>query len=236
MGKKKEKKIQHYSSSQKILLVGEGNFSFSACLAKAFGSARNMVATCLHSKDALRRKHQSSGPHLAELNRRGCLVLYEINVYDMNQNPSLMSKKFDVIIFNFPHAGHCGLNETDYLLIEMHRNLLQAFFNSARHMLTRGGEVHVAHRDDCPYNRWKIEELAERADLYLKEKVDFNAVDYPGYINKRGGAVRCDGKFPLKSCFTFKFCLKENTSQMPDNLLEKKFKGMTLGNVVISGL
>jgi len=50
MGKKKEKKIQHYSSSQKILLVGEGNFSFSACLAKAFGSARNMVATCLHSK------------------------------------------------------------------------------------------------------------------------------------------------------------------------------------------
>lgn len=99
-------------------------------------------------------------------------------------------------------------------------------------MLTRGGEVHVAHRDDCPYNRWKIEELADRADLYLKEKVDFNAIDYPGYTNKRGGAVRCDGKFPLKSCFTFKFCLKENTSQMPVNLLEKKFKGMTLRHAV----
>ncbi|KAF3966938.1 hypothetical protein ACB098_11G055100 [Castanea mollissima] len=221
MGKKKAKKIQHYSSSQKILLVGEGNFSFSACLAKAFGSATNMVATCLHSKDALRRKHQSSGPHLEELKRRGCLLLYEINVCDMNQNPSLMSRKFDVIIFNFPHAGHCGLNETDHLLIEMHRNLLQAFFNSARYMLTRGGEVHVAHRDDWPYNKWKIEELAERADLYLKEKVGFNAIHYPGYTNKRGGAVRCDGKFPLKSCFTFKFSLKENTSQMPDNLLER---------------
>ncbi|GAB2281975.1 hypothetical protein Dimus_016539 [Dionaea muscipula] len=33
--------------SDKILLVGEGDFSFAACLAKAFGSATNMVATSL---------------------------------------------------------------------------------------------------------------------------------------------------------------------------------------------
>lgn len=50
MDKKKEKKIQHYSSCQKILLVGEGDFSFSACLARAFRSATNMVATSLHSE------------------------------------------------------------------------------------------------------------------------------------------------------------------------------------------
>lgn len=45
-----EKTIMHYSSSQKILLVGEGNFSFAACLAKEFGSAVKMVATSLESK------------------------------------------------------------------------------------------------------------------------------------------------------------------------------------------
>lgn len=45
-----EKKIVHYSSSQKILLVGEGDFSFATCLAKAFGSASNMVATSLNSR------------------------------------------------------------------------------------------------------------------------------------------------------------------------------------------
>lgn len=39
-----------YSSHQKILLVGEGDFSFAACLAKAFGSAASMVATSLDSK------------------------------------------------------------------------------------------------------------------------------------------------------------------------------------------
>jgi 25S rRNA (uracil2634-N3)-methyltransferase len=47
---KKEKWIEHYSSSQKILLVGEGDFSFATCLAKAFGTAANMIATSLESK------------------------------------------------------------------------------------------------------------------------------------------------------------------------------------------
>lgn len=45
-----EKTIKHYSSSHRILLVGEGDFSFSACLARAFGSANNIVATSLDSK------------------------------------------------------------------------------------------------------------------------------------------------------------------------------------------
>ena len=46
---KKERWIEHYKSSQMILLVGEGDFSFSACLVKAFRSAHNMVATSLDS-------------------------------------------------------------------------------------------------------------------------------------------------------------------------------------------
>ncbi|GAB4830161.1 hypothetical protein Ancab_019802 [Ancistrocladus abbreviatus] len=40
---------KHYCSSHEILLVGEGDFSFSACLAEAFGSATNMFATSLDS-------------------------------------------------------------------------------------------------------------------------------------------------------------------------------------------
>ncbi|KAF6168435.1 hypothetical protein GIB67_004987 [Kingdonia uniflora] len=41
--------IKHCYSSHTILLVGEGDFFFSACLAKAFGSTHNMVATFLDS-------------------------------------------------------------------------------------------------------------------------------------------------------------------------------------------
>jgi len=46
---KAEKWKKHYSSKHKILLVGEGDFSFSLCLARAFGSAHNLVATSLDS-------------------------------------------------------------------------------------------------------------------------------------------------------------------------------------------
>jgi len=45
-----ERRIGPYTSSQKILLVGEGDFSFSASLAQAFSSATNIIATSLDSR------------------------------------------------------------------------------------------------------------------------------------------------------------------------------------------
>lgn len=69
--------------------------------------------------------------------------------------------------------------------------------------------MHVTHREDYPYCEWKIVELAEKAGLILKEKVEFSKKDYPGYHNKRGGDIQCNKTFPLKCPFTFKFSLKE---------------------------
>lgn len=46
---KAEKWKKHYSSKHRILLVGEGDFSFSLSLARAFGSAHTLVATSLDS-------------------------------------------------------------------------------------------------------------------------------------------------------------------------------------------
>lgn len=44
------KRLKHYNNKQKILLVGEGDFSFSLSLARAFGSATNLIATSLDSQ------------------------------------------------------------------------------------------------------------------------------------------------------------------------------------------
>ncbi|BFG25855.1 hypothetical protein CerSpe_121290 [Prunus speciosa] len=210
MGRGRERWIKHYSSAQEILLVGEGDFSFSACLARAFGSAPKIVATSLESQGSLRAKHRSCLSHLSELKRRGCLVLHDVDVYEIDLHPALQWRKFDVIIFNFPHAGHFPwLRERNLQLIQMHKNLLKAFFKNARGMLMEGGEVHVATRDDYPYNRWNVEELAEEAGLVLMEKVWFKKSDYPGYQNKRGGDIKSNKTFRLRNCFTFKFALQQ---------------------------
>ena len=41
--------LNHYSSAQSILVVGDGDMSFSLALAAAFGSGENLVATSLDS-------------------------------------------------------------------------------------------------------------------------------------------------------------------------------------------
>lgn len=149
---------------------------------------------------------------MEKLERLGCLVLHEVDVHEMNQHPTLKDMKFDVVVFNFPHAGHFhGYKEKYKDLIEMHRELLRGFFKSAREMLVKeGGEVHVTHRDDYPYKKWKLEKLAKKSGFNLKGKERFEKGDYPGYHNKRGGDINCNKTFPIKNeCFTFKFSLHE---------------------------
>ena len=46
-GEKRVRRLKHYSSDQKILIVGDGDFSFSLALAVAFGSGTNLLATSL---------------------------------------------------------------------------------------------------------------------------------------------------------------------------------------------
>ncbi|CAI9089775.1 OLC1v1024409C1 [Oldenlandia corymbosa var. corymbosa] len=105
--------------------------------------------------------HWTSRTHIEELEEKGCLVLYDVDVYTMNKHPDLKDIKFDVIVFNFPHAGHYSwLCERDAILIEKHKNLVSAYFKTAKQLLQGGGEIHVTTRDDEPYNTWEVEKLA----------------------------------------------------------------------------
>ncbi|XP_026396369.1 uncharacterized protein At4g26485-like [Papaver somniferum] len=182
--KSSEGTITHYNRSQRILLVGEGDFSFSACLANAFGSATDMVATSLDTEETLLEKYSGARKNIRQLQKLGCLVLHEVGVHDMLYDSDLMNMKFDRIVFNFPHAGHFPpLYETDGFLIEMHKKLLLGFFKSASKMLNKAGEIHVSHRNDFPYNQREIKKLANDAGLQLIGKVKFQKSDYPGYSN-----------------------------------------------------
>ncbi|KAI5605816.1 hypothetical protein BDE02_01G377500 [Populus trichocarpa] len=166
----KEKWITHYSSHQKILLVGEGDFSFAACLGKAFGSAASMVATSLDSKECLVATYSRAAENLKKLKDLGCTILHEVNAHTMGCHPLLHEQWFDRIVFNFPHAGfHYLYREHDIRLIESHQKLVKGFLRSANDMLSKNGEAHVTHKTAHPFDRWEIEKLAEDVGLCLIE-------------------------------------------------------------------
>ncbi|KAL7130720.1 hypothetical protein ABFS83_13G152700 [Erythranthe nasuta] len=183
-----------------MLLVGEGDFSFAASFATAFGNASNIVATSLDSQAAA---------NVCLLKDKGCTVIHGVDATTMSQHPSLMHQKFDRIVFNYPHAGF-PRTEHDILIKyrTLHKEVVRGFLRNGREMLTRRGEIHVTHKIGEPFSQWGIEELGREVGLVLTEKAAFSVSDYPGYENKRGGegsSCRSSDTFPAGLSRTFKF-------------------------------
>ncbi|WVZ15987.1 hypothetical protein V8G54_013553 [Vigna mungo] len=193
-----------YDSSQDILLVGEGDFSFSLSLARTFGTAENMVATSLDSRLSLVLNYAKASQNLKELEDLGCTIVNQVDAKAMAQHPLLEHRKFDRIIYNFPHAGFRGRESDDYQ-IELHKDLVRGFLQNAKVLLRFFGEIHITHKTKHPYTLWDIEDLASCEGLRLDGEVKFNKALYPGYNNKRGSGPLCDRSFLIGECSTFKF-------------------------------
>ncbi|KAK9268096.1 hypothetical protein L1049_010535 [Liquidambar formosana] len=199
--------IQHYSSLHRILLVGEGDFSFSLCLAKAFGSARNMVATSLDKQEEIAGKFSNGIENVRELEERGCLVLYGVDAMKMSQHFFLRTQRFDRIVYNFPHVGF-RYREGSNCQILLNKSLVKEFLKNAKVLLKEGnGEIHVSHKEGDPYDKWDLVKKAEKIELVLHETVPFCKDNYPGYGNKRANGAFSDAPFHLGYCSTYKFKL-----------------------------
>ncbi|XP_062194182.1 uncharacterized protein LOC133897465 [Phragmites australis] len=218
-----EKWLKHYSSTQSILTVGDGDFSFSLALATAFGSGANLVATSLDTYEALRGKYSKAESNIMELKRLGTTVLHGVDAKTMRFHTDLKNKRFDRIVFNFPHAGFKG-KEDDMHMINLHKELVWGFFCNARYLLRRYGEIHVTHKIGGVYDRWDLEHLASACSLVLVVNVGFQKEYYPGYNQKRGDSARCDEPFDIGASCTFKF-------QIGDLKKLKKMNGNRAGSI-----
>ncbi|XP_021310116.1 uncharacterized protein LOC8055837 [Sorghum bicolor] len=217
-----EKWLKDYSSMHSILTVGDGDFSFSLALASKFGSGALMVATSLDTYEVLIGKYRDAESNTTKLKRLETMVLHGIDVKRMKYHTDLTSRRFDRIVFNFPHAGFKG-KEDDMHLIKLHKKLLRDFFSNARHLLMPCGEIHVRHKRGGPYERWDLEHLASESSLIMFAKESFQKADYPGYNQKRGDGARCDQAFYLGPSCTFKF-------QIGDLKKQKKLSGNNAGS------
>ncbi|KAK8939767.1 hypothetical protein KSP40_PGU002880 [Platanthera guangdongensis] len=204
--KKTRSGSERYSSSHLLLLVGEGDFSFSLSLANTFGSATNIVATSKDSQVDVQAKYGMAKRNLDALKTMGALIFHDVDAITMDHHTVLRFFRFDRIIFNFPHAGFMvSIQNFSPFLSSLHRQLVLGFFRTAANMIKPHGEIHVSHKTGEPYDKWKLEELAAKCSLRLIECSQFRSSDYPGYANKRGAGKSPDLAFRLGSCCTFKF-------------------------------
>ncbi|KAJ3046470.1 hypothetical protein HK097_000833 [Rhizophlyctis rosea] len=204
----KTRTLSRFSASHRILLIGEGDFTFALALSTALGSGKLITATSFDTLSDASKKYPSVSHTLSSLKSSGATILHSIDARSLSQNPKLLSlpsprqpATFDRIIFNFPHIG--GSQTTDIL---ENQSLLSQFFSSSLPLLTPSAEIHVALRDTPFYAKWEIQALAREEGLKLKEKVPFEAELFGslGYtVQRTKPAVRAAPTLENASVYVF---------------------------------
>lgn len=98
--------ILDYSSLTIIVFFLIGNFSFAHSLAKNILQTGHFItATCLDSKKTLNKKYEDAKDHIKSFTEYGGQIIYEVDATQLEKCKLLKDKRFDKIVFNFPHAG-----------------------------------------------------------------------------------------------------------------------------------
>ncbi|KAI8067033.1 hypothetical protein BC940DRAFT_274196 [Gongronella butleri] len=183
------------TEEDRVLLVGEGNFSFAAALVQLYylAGAERLTATCYDSEEVLYEKYgDEAKQHIETIRTMGGTVLFDIDATKMDKMRALNRQKYTKIIFNFPHAGK-GIKD-EHRNIESNQLLLTDFFKAATPLLTgtavasdaSTGEIYVTMKTGKPYDDWKIKFVAKWTGLLgLQTSEPFDPAAYPGYSHRR---------------------------------------------------
>ncbi|XP_023389524.1 ferredoxin-fold anticodon-binding domain-containing protein 1 [Pteropus vampyrus] len=171
-------------ASRRLLLVGEGNFSFAAALSETLDASTSLTATCLQRRADLAQDPVAQ-KNLQRLRERGTRIHFGVDCTQLADAFDLHDREFDRICFNFPHCGR----KTG---VARNRELLAKFFQSCADVLTDEGEVHVAlcrgqggTPADNPtrewHNSWQVVAMAAQGGFILSDVHPFSCEAMPGY-------------------------------------------------------
>ncbi|KAK4549893.1 hypothetical protein LTR36_005194 [Oleoguttula mirabilis] len=174
-----------FQAEDRILLVGEGDFSFAKSLVEQHGCC-DVTATCFDSQPELLEKYNPQAEDIVRyLEEEGQTVLYGVDATKLDQNKQVRKAggQWDVIVFNFPHVG--GKSKDVNRQVRFNQELLVSFFKNAIPLLASDGTIAVTLFEGEPYTLWNIRDLARHSGLEVQRSFKFLAEAYPGYSHAR---------------------------------------------------
>lgn len=176
-----------FASGERILLIGEGNFSFACQLCEHLQDGRGIFATAFDGEASLNRKYSDAAAARKNIEEKfGGTTLVGVDATRIHRVKEFRNA-FSKIVWNFPHMG---AGEKDVAKsIEDHKKLLFDFFKSAVKCLDpeKNASIHVALKAGEPYKSWRIVQVLKEAapDLELQTVVPFALHAWPGYSHRR---------------------------------------------------
>jgi 25S rRNA (uracil2634-N3)-methyltransferase len=161
------------SEGNRILLLGEANFSFSLSLAKTIGGT-GITATSYESEEKIKTQKRKAGENISKLKNEGVKVEHGIDATNLSYKPN----SFQNVVFNFPYVPETSRGGTANT-----KAMLNGFFGNVSNILQSGGKVFLALPKEYHIDRYKPEQMANKNNLSLESYRNFDSSLFPGYIH-----------------------------------------------------
>ncbi|RDB29333.1 25S rRNA (uridine-N(3))-methyltransferase [Hypsizygus marmoreus] len=127
-----------FHATDTILLIGEGNFSFAHALITEPHELppKNLTATAYDSEEQCYAKYADAQAIVEGLRERGVQVLFSVDATRLERTPGLKGRRWDRVVWNFPHAGK-GITDQDRNILS-NQMLILGFLRSAAKVLSLG--------------------------------------------------------------------------------------------------
>ncbi|KAJ1930250.1 hypothetical protein IWQ60_000494 [Tieghemiomyces parasiticus] len=183
-----------YSFGDRILAIGEGNFSFTRAVAQVLEVGCGITATSYDDEAVVHEKYADAADHIRDLQERAATVMYGVDGTALEKCKALRGQRFTHIVFNFPHTGS-GIKDMNVNVLG-NQKLILGFLTSAVSFLTDPerfpdtdlvpGQIHLATKTGMPYDLWRVRDVAHNTGQLVCTKCDLFYPDhFPGYEHRR---------------------------------------------------